>query len=196
VFTVEESRRILVAARDRGLKLRVHADELTWTGGAELAGELRARSADHLVHVSEAGIRALADASCVATLLPSAAFYLRLGRAAPARALVEAGVPVALATDANPGGGLSPSLPFAMTVACFSMGLSLEEALAAATLNAACSLDVQDEVGSIETGKSADLVVLRSPRLLDLLRVGVTAVRVVVKSGAVVVEDGRLVRGT
>jgi imidazolonepropionase len=196
VFTVEESRRILVAARDRGLKLRVHADELTWTGGAELAGELRARSADHLVHVSEAGIRALADASCVATLLPSAAFYLRLGRAAPARALVEAGVPVALATDANPGGGLSPSLPFAMTVACFSMGLSLEEALAAATLNAACSLDVQDEVGSIETGKSADLVVLRSPRLLDLLRVGVTAIRVVVKSGAVVVEDGRLVRGT
>ena len=194
VFTVEESRRILGAARDRGLKLKIHADELTWTGGAELAGELGARSADHLVHVSEAGIQALAAASCTATLLPSAAFYLRLGRAAPARALVEGGVAVALATDANPGGGLSPSMPFAMTVACFTMGLSLEEALAAATINAACSLDAQDEVGSIEPGKSADLVVLRSGRLLDLLRVGVTAIRAVVKSGAVVVEDGRLVR--
>ncbi|HEX9189377.1 MAG TPA: imidazolonepropionase, partial [Vicinamibacteria bacterium] len=114
VFTVEESRRILLAARRRGMKLRIHADELATTGGAELAGELRARSADHLVFVSEAGTRALAEASCVATILPSAAFYLRLGRLAPARALVEAGAPLALASDVNPGGGLSPSLPFAM----------------------------------------------------------------------------------
>ena len=191
VFSVQESRRILEAARAHGLKLRIHADELACTGGAELAAELGARSADHLLFVSEAGMRALAAAGCVATLLPAAAFYLRLGRFAPARALVEAGVPVALASDANPGGGLSPSLPFAMTVACFGMGLSLEEALAAATLNAAYSLDVHAEVGSLEVGKRADLVILRSPRLLDLLRVGVPAIRTVVKTGRVVVRDGR-----
>jgi imidazolonepropionase len=99
---------------------------------------------------------------------------------------------VALASDANPGGGLSPSMPFAMTVACFAMGLSLEEAVSAATLNAAWSLDVHEEAGSVEIGKRADLVVLRSPRLLDLLRVGVPAIRAVVKDGRVVVRDGRV----
>jgi imidazolonepropionase len=191
VFTVGESRRILLAARARGMKLRVHADELGATGGAELAAELGAHSADHLVHVSPAGVRALAEAGCVATLLPAAAFYLRLGRFAPARALVEAGVPVALASDVNPGGGLSPSLPFAMALACFGMGLSLEEALTAVTVNAAYSLDLAAEIGSIEPRKRADLVVLRSPRLLDLLRVGVSAIRLVVKDGRVVVRDGR-----
>jgi len=193
VFTVEESRRILLAARGRGLKLRLHADELASTGGAELAGELGARSADHLVFVSRAGMEALARSSCVATLLTSATFYLRLGRFAPARALVEAGAPVALATDVNPGGGLSPSLPFAMAIACFSMGLALEEVIAAVTVNAAFSLDLQGEVGSVEVGKRADLVLLRSPRLLDLVRVGVRAIRTVVKDGRVVVRDGRLV---
>ena len=193
VFSVDESRRILLAARERGLKLRIHADELGATGGAELAGELGARSADHLVHVSPAGMRALAGAGCVATLLPAAAFYLRLGRFAPARELIAAGVPIALASDVNPGGGLSPSLPFAMAIACFGMGLSLEEALAAATLNAACSLDLQHELGSIEAGKRADLVVLRSPRLLDLVRVGVPAIRAVVKNGREVVREGSLV---
>jgi imidazolonepropionase len=191
VFSVDESRRILLAARKAGMKLRVHADELAATGGAELAAELGAHSADHLVHVSPAGMRALAESGCVATLLPAAAFYLRLGRFAPARALVEAGVPVALASDVNPGGGLSPSLPFAMALACFGMGLSLEEALSAVTVNAACSLDLGAKVGSVEQGKRADLVVLRSPRLLDLVRVGVPAIRTVVKDGRVVVRDGR-----
>jgi imidazolonepropionase len=193
VFTVAESRRILAAARERGMKLRLHADELTWTGGAELAAELRARSADHLIFVSDEGARALAEAGCAATLLPAAAFYLRLGRFAPARSLIQAGVPVALASDANPGGGLSPSLPFAMALACFGMGLSLEEALAAVTLNAAYSLDVHRDVGSLEEGKRADLVILRSPRVLDLLRVGVPAIRTVIKDGRVVVSDGRRV---
>ena len=192
VFSVAEARRVLLAARDRGLGLRVHADELTPTGGAELAAELGARSADHLVHVSDAGMRALAQAPCAATLLPAASFYLRLPRFAPARALVEAGAPVALATDVNPGGGLSPSMPFAMTVACFGMGLSFEEALSAATVNAAWSLGVHHERGSVEVGKRADLVVLRSLRLLDLLRVGVPAVRAVVKNGRVAVRDGRM----
>ncbi len=190
VFTVDESRRILAAARDRGLKLRIHADELGDTGGAALAAELRARSADHLIYASEAGMRALAEAGCVATLLPSAAFYLRLGRFAPARAMIERGVADALATDANPGGGLSPCLGFAMAMGSFGMGLSLEEALTAATLNAAYSLDVHADVGSLEPGKQADLVVLRSPRLLDLVRVGVPGIRAVVKGGRVLVRDG------
>jgi imidazolonepropionase len=193
VFTVAESRRILAAARERGMKLRLHADELAWTGGAELAAEMGARSADHLLFVSDQGARAMAEAGCAATLLPTAAFYLRLGRFAPARSLIEAGVPVALGSDANPGGGLSPSLPFAMALACFGMGLSLEEALAAATVNAAYSLDVHHDVGSVEEGKRADLVILRSPRILDLLRVGVPAVRAVIKDGRVVVDDGRRV---
>jgi imidazolonepropionase len=196
VFTVEESRRILLAAREHGLKLRIHADELATTGGAELAAELGARSADHLVFVSERGMRALAEASCVATLLPAAAFYLRLGRFAPARGLIAVAAPVALASDVNPGGGLSPSLPFAMAVGCFAMGLSLEEALAAVTVNAAFSLDLHGEAGSIEVGKRADLVVLRSSRLLDLVRVGVPAIRAVVKDGRVVVRDGRLVQAS
>jgi imidazolonepropionase len=191
VFTVGESRRILQAAAGHGLKLRIHADELGDTGGAALAGELGARSADHLVFASAAGMEAMARAGTVATLLPSAAFYLRLPRFAPARDMIASGVPVALASDANPGGGLSPSLPFAMTVGCFAMGLSLEEALTAVTLNAACSLDLQDDVGSLVAGKRADLVVLRGARLLDLLRVGVPAVRDVVKNGRIVVRDGR-----
>ncbi len=190
VFSVEESRRVLGAARDLGLGLRIHADELVWTGGAELAAEMGARSADHLIFASEAGMRALAAAGCAATLLPTAAFYLRLGRFAPARALVSAGVPVALATDVNPGAGLSPSMTFAMALACFGMGLSLEEALAAATIGGAYSVGLEAEVGSLEVGKRADLLVLRSERLLDLLRVGAPAVRAVVKNGRVVVRDG------
>ena len=191
VFSVEESRRILSAARKQGLGVRVHADELAEGGGAELAAEMGARSADHLVHVSPDGMRALAAARCAATVLPAAAFYLRLGRFAPARALIEAGVPLALATDANPGGGLSPSIPFAMTVGCFAMGLSLEEAIAAATLNGAYAVGLEQEVGSLEVGKRADLVVLRSARMIDLLRVGVPAIRAVVKSGRVVAWEGR-----
>ena len=193
VFTIDESRAILTAAREHGLALRVHADELGWTGGAELAAEMGARSADHLLFVSEAGMEALAAASCVATLLPAAAFYLRLGRQAPARALIAAGVPIALASDGNPGGGLSPSLPFAVALGCFALGLSLEEAIAAVTVNAAYSLDVHQDAGTIEVGKRADLVLLRGNRMLDLVRVGIPAIRTVIKGGRVVVDDGRRV---
>jgi imidazolonepropionase len=195
VFTVSESRRILVTAREAGMDLRLHADELADSGGAGLAAELGARSADHLVHVTAESRRRLAEAGCAATLLPGAAFYLKLGRYAPARELIGDGVTVALASDSNPGGGLSPSMPFAMTLACFGMGLSLEEALCAATLNAAWTLGLEHEAGSLVVGKRADLVMLRSPRLIDLVRVGVRVIRRVVVGGRVVVEDGARVGG-
>src|SRR4029079_9307910 len=130
---------------------------------ARVAAEIRARSADHLIWVDGAGADGLAAAGATAPLLPIAAFYLKLGRFAPARMLIDRGVPVALATDVNPGGGFSPSMPFAMALACFAMGLTFEEALAGATINAACSLDRQSRVGSLEAGKQMDAVVVRGP---------------------------------
>jgi imidazolonepropionase len=186
-FTVEESRAILEAGRDAGLKPRLHADELAASGGAELAADVGARSADHLVHVTPGGIAALARAGVVATLLPCAAFYLKLGRFAPARDLMAAGVPVALATDVNPGGGISPSMPFAMTLACFGMQMTLEEALAAATINAAYSLDRHDRVGSLEPGKQFDAVLVEGPSI-NLLRGNADVIRMVIKKGEVVHE--------
>jgi imidazolonepropionase len=188
VFTAAESREIFDAARRAGMKLRVHADELGASGGAHVAADVRARSADHLIFASEAGADAMARAGVVATLLPIAAFYLKLGRFAPARMLIERGVAVALATDVNPGGGFSPSMPFAMTLACFGMNLTFEEALVAGTINAAYALDVHDRCGSLEPGKLMDAVVVDGPAI-DLMRVGAETIRTVVKRGRIVVGD-------
>jgi len=185
VFTPDESREILSAARDAGMKLRIHADELAPSGGSRVAADLGVQSADHLIFVDDEGARRLAGAGVVATLLPIAAFYLKLGRFAPARMLIERGVAVALATDVNPGGGFSPSMPFAMTLACFGMGLTFEEALVAATINAACSLDRQDRAGSLEPGKQMDAVIVAGPAI-DLIRVGADTIRAVVKKGRLV----------
>ena len=185
VFTPEESIEILEAGRQAGLSPRVHADELGPSGGARVAARVRARSADHLVHVDERGADALADAGVCATLLPAAAFYLKLGRFAPARMLIDRGVTVALASDVNPGAGLSPSMPFAMTLACFAMEMTLEESLVAATLNAAWSLNRADEAGSLEPGKLMDAVIVNGG-LADLVRIGVPAIRMVIKRGKVV----------
>jgi imidazolonepropionase len=185
VFTPEESTRILEAGARHGLKPRIHADELGASGGSQVAAAVSARSADHLIFVPEDGIRAMAHAGVVATLLPNAAFYLKLGRFAPARALNDAGVAVALATDVNPGGGFSPSMPFAMTLACFGMGLTFEEALVAATINGACSLDRQASVGSLEPGKLMDAVLVAGDAI-DLIRVGAATINQVIKKGEVV----------
>ena len=185
VFTPEESIEILEAGRRAGLSPRVHADELGPSGGASVAARVRARSADHLVHVDERGADALADAGVCATLLPAAAFYLKLGRFAPARMLIDRGVTVALASDVNPGAGLSPSMPFAMTLACFAMEMTLEESLVAATLNAAWSLNRADEAGSLEPGKLMDAVIVNGG-LADLVRIGAPAIRMVIKRGKVV----------
>lgn len=185
VFTPEESIRVLEAGVRHGLAPRIHADELGPTGGSLVAAGVGARSADHLIFVPPAGIEALASAGVTATLLPAAAFYLKLGRFAPARDLIAAGVPVALATDVNPGGGLSPSMPFAMTLACFAMGLTFEEALIGATANAAWSLDCADRVGTLEPGKLADLVLVEG-EAINLIRVGAPSVAGVVKRGHLV----------
>jgi imidazolonepropionase len=191
VFTPDESARILQAGAARGLKPRIHADELGPSGGSQVAARVGARSADHLIFVPEDGIRALADAAVVATLLPIAAFYLKLGRFAPARALIDAGVAVALATDVNPGGGFSPSMPFAMTLACFGMGLTFEEALVGATINAAHSLDRAASVGSLEPGKLMDAVLV-SGDAIDLIRVGAPAIAAVIKRGKLVSGGGHV----
>ena len=185
VFTADESRRILEAGHRAGLKARIHADELGASGGSQVAADVGARSADHLIFVPAEGIAAMARAGVVATLLPTAAFYLKLGRFAPARALIDGSVPVALATDVNPGGGFSPSMPFAMTLACFGMGLTFEEALTAATINAAWALDRAHEVGSLEPGKLADAVIVRGDAT-ELLHVGATPIAAVLKRGDVV----------
>jgi imidazolonepropionase len=185
VFTPEESRTILEAGLAVGLKPRVHADELGLSGGSRVAAAVRARSADHLIFVDEEGADLLAEANVCATLLPAAAFYLKIDRFAPARMLIEHGVPVALATDINPGGGFSPSMPFAMTLACFAMRLTLEEALVAATINAAWSVDRADRVGSLEPGKLMDAVILNG-ELVDLVRIGAQSIRSVIKKGRVV----------
>jgi imidazolonepropionase len=181
-FTPQESVAILSAGLRAGLKPRVHADELARSGGAEVAAKVGARSADHLIHVDEEGAAALADAGTCAILLPAAAFYLKAGRFAPARMLIERHVPVALGTDLNPGAGFSTSMPFAITLACFGMGMTLEEALVAATINAAWSLDRADSVGSLEPGKLMDAVVIDG-HLADLLRVGRSPIRSVIKRG-------------
>jgi len=185
VFSPDESRHILNAGRTHGMMLRIHADELGASGGSRVAAQLRVRSADHLIFVDEAGAEALAAAGVVATLLPSAAFYLKLGRFAPARMLIERGVAVAIATDVNPGGGFSPAMPFAIALACFGMGLTFEEALVGATLNGAYSIDRHALVGSLEPGKQMDAIVVDGPAI-DLIRVGAETIAHVIKKGRLV----------
>lgn len=184
VFTPDESRAILDAGRLHGLKPRVHADELGLSGGTAVAVAVGARSADHLIHVDEPHARMMREAGVIATLLPAAAFFLKLGRFAPARMLISEGVPVALATDLNPGGGFTTSMPFVMALACFGMHMTVEEALIGATLNAAASLDRAGTVGSLEVGKQFDAVVVRGA-LSDLIRVGGPIIGHVVKRGQV-----------
>jgi imidazolonepropionase len=186
VFTPEESQAILHAGLRAGLKARLHADELGASGGAAVAAAVGARSADHLIFAPADGIAAMARAGVVATLLPCAAFYLKLGRFAPARAFIDAGAPVALATDVNPGGGFSPSMPFAMALACFAMGMTFEEALVAATLNAAYAIDRHASVGSLEPGKLMDAALVDGDAI-NLIRVGAPAIRLVFKRGRLVI---------
>jgi imidazolonepropionase len=185
VFTPEDSQAILEAGVRHGLKPRIHADELGLSGGAAVAATVGARSADHLIFVDEPHARRMAERGVTATLLPAAAFFLKLGRFAPARMLIEQGVAVALATDLNPGGGFTSSMPFVMSLACFGMNMTLEEALVAATINAAASIARAGTVGSLEPGKQLDAVIVNGA-LADLIRVGAPVIRHVVKRGRMI----------
>jgi imidazolonepropionase len=185
VFDASQSHEILSEARRWGMKPRIHADELAPSGGSLVAARVAARSADHLLFVDEAAADALSAAGTVATLLPAASLFLKIGRFAPARMLVDRGVAVALATDLNPGGGFSPSMPFVLSLACFALGMTFEEALIGATLNAAYSLDRHERIGSLEPGKQLDAVVVNGPAL-DLVRAGAATIRTVIKKGRII----------
>jgi imidazolonepropionase len=170
VFSAEQSRQVLRAAQALGFGTRLHADELAPSGGAELAAELGAASADHLAAISDAGIDALAGAArqgrpVVATILPATTWFLMANHYAPARRLIERGIPVALGTDFNPGTSPTSSMPLVMTLACLELGLTAAEALVAVTINAAHALALGDEIGSLERGKAADLVIWRVPTI-------------------------------
>jgi imidazolonepropionase len=192
VFSADQSRRILQAAAAYGMSVRLHADELAPSGGAELAVELGAVSADHLHTPSDAGIAAMGEAAAagrptVATLLPATTWFLMADEAAPARRFIDAGVPVALGTDFNPGTSPNPNLPLVMTVACLEMGLSPEEALVAVTVNAAWAAGIGDEAGSLEPGRLGDVVIWRARSVAELpYWVGADLVEVVVKRGRIV----------
>ena len=186
VFSLDESELILTKARELGMGLRVHADELTRLGGAELAARLGTASADHLLQISARGIEALAEAGTVATLLPGTAFFLGEPYA-PARRLIEQGAIVALASDCNPGTCPTENLLILGTIACTQMKMLPAEVLAAFTLNAARSLGREDRIGSIETGKQADLVICDVPSYRHLFyHFGVNHVWRVIKRGRVV----------
>ncbi|HKN46386.1 MAG TPA: imidazolonepropionase [Candidatus Polarisedimenticolia bacterium] len=192
-FTPSEAETILEAARAHGLGLRLHADQRGPSGGAFLAARLRAASADHLEHVSAEGIGALAAAGTTAVLLPGASFFLRDQGDAPARRLVEAGVPVALATDFNPGTCPTEVMTAILPLASLRLGLLPGEAIAAATLNAAHTLGLASRIGSLETGKEADFQILEVPNHRHLAyHFGVNHCLTVVKQGRVVVENRAL----
>lgn len=186
VFSIEQSRRFLKSAKEMGLKLKIHADEIVRLGGAELAAELGAVSADHLLQASDEGIRMMAEKDVVATLLPATAFCLKEDYAR-ARDIIDSGCAVALATDFNPGSCFTNSVPLVIALAAIQMRMSVEEIITALTINAASALSRQDSIGSIEAGKKADIIILEFPSIHFLpYHAGVNIVETVIKNGVVV----------
>lgn len=192
VFSASQTARILAAATSLGMRTRIHADELAPSGGAELAADSGCLSADHLAAPSDEGVAALTRAAAssspvVATLLPATSWFLGKHHFAPARRFIDAGIPVALATDLNPGTSPTVSLPLVMSIACVEMGLTPAEALVAVTINAAHSLGLASEIGSVEPGKQADLVVWNVPAFEQLpYWLGTRPARTVIVAGRVV----------
>ncbi len=186
VFEIEDSRRLLKAAEQLGYKLKLHADEIVTLGGGELAAELKAVSADHLLHVSDRGVERMAEEGVVATLLPLTAFALK-EPFAPARKFIDAGAAVALATDLNPGSCFSGSIPLTIALACIYMKMSIEETITALTLNGAAAIGMADEIGSVEAGKRGDLVILGSDNYHVLpYYVGMNCVKTTIHDGRIV----------
>lgn len=167
-FTVNQSKQILETAKDYGMIPRLHADEFKDSGAAKLAGEIGAISADHLMAVSDSGIQFLSSEGVTATLLPGTTFFLGSNSYAPARKLLDAGISIALATDFNPGSCHIQSMPFIISLACLNLKLNIEEAFQAATWESAKTLNVHNEVGSLEVGKKADIVIWDLERLIEI----------------------------
>jgi len=189
-FTVDESRAVLLAARKAGMGLRIHAEQLSRSGGAMLAAELGAVSADHLEWADDEDIRALKKAGTIATLLPGSAFNLGLPRYPPARRMIEAGVPVALATDFNPGSCFTLNMQLILSIACSQMKMTPAEAITAATINGAHALEIADRTGSIEEGKQADIVLMNVPDYLEIpYFFGVNHCVAVIKKGNIVINN-------
>jgi imidazolonepropionase len=188
VFSVPQSRRLLTRAQELGLQLTLHADEIVTLGGAELAAELRTISADHLLHASEKGIKALAAAGVVATLLPLTAFSLKEPYA-KARYMIDQSCAVALATDFNPGSCFSESIPLLAALATIYMGMSPEEVISALTINGAAAVGRQRIVGSLDVGKKGDTVILEYPSYQFIpYHIGVNTVEKVIKAGQLVYD--------
>ena len=192
VFTPEQSKRVLEAGKQYGLTPKIHADEIEPYAGAELAAEVGAISADHLLKASDAGIKAMAEKEVVGVLLPGTAFFL-MAEFAPARKMIDAGVAVALSTDQNPGSSPTISLPFIMNLGCLKMNMTPEEVLTATTINAAHAIGCAGEAGSLEAGKKADITIFDVPNYLTLsYQYGMNHVDTVIKSGKQLVVEGRL----
>ncbi|MBL4771600.1 MAG: imidazolonepropionase [Planctomycetes bacterium] len=196
VFGLDESRDLLNHAKSLGLKIRLHVDQLTALGGAQLAAELGAASADHLEHVSDEGIEALGQAGVIPVLCPLVPLFLRESQEAPGRKMADAGLSVALATDFNPGSCYAMSLFEVLSYGALRYGLLAGEALTAATLNAACSLGRGDRIGTIEAGKQADLVITDLPGHRHLTyEMARSPVQHVIKSGRLVYSAAQVIRG-
>jgi len=192
VFTPDQSRRILNAGKDYGLVPKIHADEIEPYGGAELAAEVGAISADHLLKASDEGIKQMAENNVIGVLLPGTAFFL-MAEFAEARKMIDQGVPVALSTDANPGSSPTLSLQFIMNLGCLNMGMTPEEVLVATTINAAHAIGQADSIGSLEKGKHGDVTIFDVPNYLTLsYQYGMNHVDTVIKKGVPVVKGTQL----
>ncbi|MCK4931748.1 MAG: imidazolonepropionase [Candidatus Aminicenantes bacterium] len=191
VYSIEETRHLIRTAKAEGFKIKLHADEFAPLGGAVLAAEEGAVSADHLIAISDEGIDTLARSQTVATLLPGVSFFLMQDKKAPARKLIDKGAIVALATDFNPGSSMTESLFFVMQLAVFTLKMGVEEAVNAVTANASYALTRDQEIGSLEVGKKMDLVLCRAPHYLTLVyHFGINPIKHVIKNGNVVLKDG------
>lgn len=189
VFSVEQSRKMYLKAKEYGLKLKIHADEIVQIGGAELSAELKMTSADHLLHASDEGIKQMAQNKVICTLLPTTAFCLK-EPFARARMMIDSGASVALGTDFNPGSNFTNSIPLMFALSCIYMNMSIEESINAMTINGSAAIDKSDKVGSIEVGKQADIVILKYPSYRFLpYHTGVNIVEKVIKNGKLVYEN-------
>jgi imidazolonepropionase len=188
-FTLEESKRILDRGKRYGLKPKIHADQLSPGGGAELAAEIGAFSADHLDYISREGIKNMAEKEVAAVLLPGASFFLSMKKYPPAREMIEEGVAVCLATDLNPGSSMTESLPLMMTMGCTMFKMSPKEVIQGTTIHAAKSMGREKEIGSIEVGKQGDIVLLDIPNHRYLpYHFGVDHTEYVIKNGKIVYQ--------